>query len=71
MDDGVADAEVHHHVAGVLDEVAGDGGGVIAGCRGVDLGAALAGQRRPARPQANAVRPEQSKPTPGSDVFER
>ena len=44
--DGVVDAEVHHHVAGVLDEVAGLAGALVARRGVADLGAALAGQRR-------------------------
>ena len=73
VDDGVADAEVHHHVAGVLDEVAGDGRAPGRGPRRRGSASRSGGRSSyaGAAPGVRRSSPEQSKPTPGSDVVDR
>ena len=68
VDDRIADAEIEHHVAGVLDDVAGYGRCLVAGSGRTDLCRTLGGMLTPARAHAYAVRPEQSKPRKGSEV---
>ena len=61
------DAEVEHHVARVLREVARYGGGLVDARRRRRSGRRSGGAGwTPALAQANVVSPEQSNPTPGS-----